>query len=63
MKGRYRVFLRSTSNVNTTTGQRQIGLPPKVYKQMGWKLNEHLKIDIIKMGINQSLIITKEESK
>ena len=63
MKGRYRAFLRSTSNVNTTTGQMQIGLPPKVYKQMEWKLDEHLKIDIIKMGINQSLIITKEESK
>ena len=61
MKGRYSVFLRSTSNVNSTTGQRQVGLPPKIWKQMGWKLNENLQIDVIKTGMNHSINIMKEE--
>ena len=61
IKNRYRVFLRSTSNVNTTTGQMQIALPPKVYKRMGWKINQHLKIDIITVGIERTIHITKEE--
>ena len=61
MKGRYRVFLRSTSNVDSKTGQKQIGLPPKVWKQMGWKINENLQIDLIKSGMHRSISISKEE--
>ena len=61
MKERHRAFLRSTSNVNSTTGQRQINLPPNIWKQMGWKLNENLQIDMIKSGMRQSIHITKEE--
>ena len=60
MKGRTRCFLRSTSNTDSKTGQKQIGLPPKVWKKMGWKLNENLQIDTIKNGMNQGLYITKE---
>ena len=52
MKGRTRCFLRSTSNTDSKTGQKQIGLPSKVWKQMGWKLNENLQIDTIKNGMN-----------
>ena len=61
MKGRYRVFLRSTSNTNSKTGQKQIGLPPKVWKQMGWKLNDNLQIDVIKSGMYHSISIAKEK--
>lgn len=61
IKNRYRVFLRSTSNVNTATGQMQIALPPKVRQRMGWKINENLKIDIIKVGIEHAIHITKDE--
>ena len=60
-KYRHRAFLRSTSNVNSTTGQRQVGLPPKIWKQMGWKLNENLQIDIIKRPQTPSINIMKEE--
>ena len=60
-KYRHRAFLRSTSNVNSTTGQRQVGLPPKIWKQMGWKLNDNLQIDVIKTGMNRSINIMKEE--
>lgn len=63
MKGRYRVFLRSTSDVNSTTGQGQIGIPPKIWKSMGWKINENLQVDLIKNGMNHSIIITKEEEE
>ena len=63
MKNRYRVFLRSTSNVNATTGQAQIALPPKVYKRMGWKINQNLKLDIIKIGMDIKLLITKEDER
>ena len=61
MKRRHRAFLRSTSNVNSTTGQKQIALPPKIWKQMGWKINENLQIDIIKSGMNHSINIMKED--
>ena len=60
-KYRYRAFLRSTSNVNSITGQRQISLPPRIWKLMGWKLNDNLQIDIIKTGMNHSINIMKEE--
>ena len=60
MKGRTKCFLRSTSNTDSKTGQKQIGLPPKVWKKMGWNLNENLQIDTIKNGMNQCLYITKE---
>ena len=58
---RHRGFLRSTSNVNSITGQRQISLPPRIWKLMGWKLNDNLQIDIIKTGMNHSYNIMKEE--
>ena len=61
MKGRYRAFLRSTSNVDSKTGQKQIALPPKVWKQMGWHLNDNLQIDVIKYGMHHSVSIIKEE--
>ena len=61
MKGRIKCFLRSTSNTDSKTGQKQIGLPPKVWKKMGWHLNDNLQIDTIKNGMDQGLYITKEE--
>lgn len=63
MKNRFRVFLRSTSNIDSITGQRQLGLPPKIWKRMGWKLNENLMIDIIKSGMNHSISISKENKE
>ena len=60
-KRRYRAFLRSTSNVNSKTGQKQVALPPKIWQQMGWKLNDNLQIDIIKSGMHHSISIAKEE--
>tara|TARA_Y100000310_G_C20295391_1_gene629124 strand:- start:202 stop:408 length:207 start_codon:yes stop_codon:yes gene_type:complete len=59
MKGRCKCFLRSTSNIDIKTGQNQIGLPPKVWKKMGWKINENLIIDTVKTGMEQGLYITK----
>ena len=61
MKGRTRCFLRSTSNTDSKTGQKQIGLPSKIWKKMGWNLNENLQIDTIKNGMEQGIYITKEE--
>ena len=60
MKNRYKVFLRSTSNVDSKTGQKQIALPPKIWKQIGWKLNENLQIDIIRQGMIANITITKD---
>ena len=61
MKYRHRVFLRSTSNIDSNTGYKQISLPPKVWKEMGWKINDHLKLDVIKMGMDVKLLVTKDE--
>ena len=62
MKNRYRCFLRSTSNTDSKTGQKQLSLPPKIWQRMGWKLNENLTIDIIKSGINHLITIKKDET-
>ena len=59
MKNRYRCFLRSTSN-KSATGRYMINLPNEIWEEMGWGINEHLIIDIIKNGINRNLIITVE---
>ena len=60
MKGRYRAFLRATSNVNRA-GQKQINLPTEVLKEMEWGINDSLKVDIIKSGMHHSISIAKEE--
>ena len=62
MKNRFKCFLRSTSNANSKTGQKQLALPPKIWQRMGWKLNENLTIDIIKNGMVRNITITKDET-
>ena len=61
MENRYRCFLRSTSN-KSATGKYMINLPDEIMKEMGWKINEHLLIDIIKSGMSRNIIITVEET-
>ena len=63
MKGRHKCFLRSTSNVDSKTGQKQIGLPSEIWKKMGWKINENLVIDTVKASMEQGLYITKDWMK
>ena len=53
----YRCFLRSTSNVDSKTQQKQLGLPPKIWTRVGWKLNENLILIINK---DKSITIQKE---
>ena len=60
MKKRYKTFLRSTSNTNSKTGQQQINLPPEIWKQLEWKVNDNLIIDTVKMGLDRGLYITKD---
>jgi hypothetical protein len=59
MKGRYKAFVRGTSN-KSPTGRYMINLPKEVMEDMGWEVNEHLQIDIIKYGMYHSVSITKE---
>ena len=56
---RHKVFLRSTSNSNTK-GRDMINLPERVWKHMEWNINENLIIDVIKHGLEHSIIIKKE---
>ena len=44
----YRAFVRSTSNVMSTTNSYQVNLPPHIWKKMKWKLNENIRIIIDK---------------
>ena len=60
MKGRYKVFLRNTGNYNAL-GRNMIKLPQKIWKEMGWEINDNLQIDVIKIGMNHSINIMKEE--
>ena len=47
-KNNYKGFIRSTSNVLTTTNSYQVSLPPHIWKKMKWKLNEPIRIIIDK---------------
>ena len=67
MKFRYRAFLRNTSNIlykainESGTGRLMINLPKDVWEEAGWKINDNLKIDVIKSGMKNSISITKED--
>jgi bifunctional DNA-binding transcriptional regulator/antitoxin component of YhaV-PrlF toxin-antitoxin module len=39
-----------------------IVLPERLLDKMGWKVGDNLKMDIIKMGIDRSLLIKKSDS-
>ena len=43
----YKAFVRTTSNVHSTTNHYQINLPPHILKKMKWKLNENVRIKTI----------------
>ena len=60
-KGRYKAFLRNTSNVSAT-GRHAINLPEEIWKTMGWSINENLQIDIIKYGMVRSINIIKGDT-
>ena len=47
-KNNYKGFIRSTSNVLTTTNSYQVSLPPHIWKKMKWKINEPIRIIIDK---------------
>ena len=54
-KNNYKGFVRSTSNQHSTTNAYQINLPPHVWKRMGWKLNEEIRINVDKKSGQISL--------
>lgn len=56
----YKGYVRSTSNVASTTNSYQVNLPPHIWKKMKWKLNEPIRIIIDKE--NQCLKLIKEKS-
>ena len=60
IKNNYKGFVRSTSNVLTTTNQYQVSLPPHIWKKMKWKLNENIRIVINKE--TETLELRKETS-
>tara|TARA_R100001530_G_C4206401_1_gene126154 strand:- start:276 stop:437 length:162 start_codon:yes stop_codon:yes gene_type:complete len=53
--------MRSTSNVITKKDMYQISLPPHVWKKMGWKVNEVLKMFLIRDDNEQHVVIKKEQ--
>lgn len=59
VKGSYRCIVRSTSNHISTTDQYQVSLPPHIWKNMKWKLNEPIRATIDKE--NGCIILQKEE--
>ena len=59
---KYKCFVRSTSNVITKKDMYQISLPPHVWKKMGWKLNEVLKMYLIRDEDEQHIVIKKEKN-
>ena len=39
----------------------EVSLPEILTKKCGWKTNDILKIDVLKMGMDIKILITKEE--
>ena len=60
MKDRHKAFLRGTSN-KSSTGRYMINIHNDLMKEMGWKINENLQIDMIKNGMHHSINISKEK--
>ena len=58
---KYKCFVRSTSNVITKKDMYQISLPPHVWKKMGWKVNENVKMLIIRDEDTQYIKILKDK--
>ena len=58
-KGRHKAFLRNVSGDNVD-GYHMINIPHHIWKEMGWKINDKLIIDTVKMGIEENIIIKKE---
>tara|TARA_X000001382_G_scaffold35984_1_gene23636 strand:- start:6261 stop:6503 length:243 start_codon:yes stop_codon:yes gene_type:complete len=56
----YKGFVRSTSNIASTTNSYQVNLPPHIWKKMKWKLNQPIRIIIDKE--NQCLKLIKDEN-
>ena len=61
MKYKYKCLLRSTMNKDSATGNRLINLHKDIMDDMEWKINDTLKLDIIKNGLKESIIISKDE--
>ena len=58
-KGKHKAFLRSTSGTNSE-GYHMVNIPPHIWKEIGWKINDNLIIDTIKDGIEHGIMIKKE---
>tara|TARA_R110002167_G_scaffold22374_5_gene80218 strand:+ start:705 stop:914 length:210 start_codon:yes stop_codon:yes gene_type:complete len=62
MKNRHKVLLRSTE-AQTVSGESVINLPQKICKELGWGINDLLKLDVIKSGIDVSILLSKEDDE
>lgn len=60
---KYTCFMRSTSNIISKKNMYQVSLPPHVWKKMGWKLNEVLKMYLIRDEDEQHIVIKKEKNE
>ena len=59
----YKGFVRSTSNIMTTTNSYQVNLPPHIWKKMKWKLNEPIRVIIDKENSCLKLMKDKNEEQ
>ena len=59
---RRRCFLRGTSNVikDVDRSRYQLNLPHVLIEKMGWEVNDKLKVDVNKHGLEFTLKIIKE---
>ena len=59
---KHKVFLRNTSTKNAD-GRFMVNIPNHIWKTVNWKLNDNLILETIKMGIENNIIIRKEENE
>ena len=59
---KHKVFLRNTSTKNAD-GRFMVNIPNHIWKTVNWNLNDNLILETIKMGIENNIIIRKEENE
>ena len=61
-KGKHKAFLRSTSGTNSE-GYHMVNIPPHIWKEIGWKINDNLIIETtMTFGHGEEIIVIKKES-
>ena len=53
--------MRRRCSLKSSTNDWEVSLPEILTKKCGWKNDDTVKLDVIKMGMDVKILITKED--